>query len=142
VSVRARSLSKPPDGFENREARRAAHYGLATVFLMRGDAWMEPAGTWVAGGSNAEFAIAPDAQSTLQLFMRNGPVANRVTLESATWKETLTLEPGAERTLPLPKDRRRLAIPLKVTATTGFRPADFNPKTEDVRFLGVWIETR
>ena len=142
VSVRALSLSGPPDGFENREARRGAHYGLATVFLMRGDAWMEPMGTWVAGGSNAEFAIAPDAQSTLELFMRNGPVANRVTLESATWKETLTLEPGAERTLPLPRDRRRLAIPLKVTAATGFRPADFDPKTEDVRFLGVWIETR
>jgi hypothetical protein len=142
VSVRALSLSGPSDGFENREARRAAHYGLATVFLMRGDAWMEPMGTWVAGGSNAEFAIAPDPQSTLELFMRNGPVANRVTLESATWKETLTLEPGAERTLPLPRDRRRLAIPLKVTAATGFRPADFNPKTEDVRFLGVWIETR
>jgi len=142
VSVRALSLSLPPEGFENREARRAAHYGLATVFLMGGDAWVEPTGAWVAGGSNAEFAIAPDAQSSLELFMRNGPVANRVTLESATWKESLTLEPGAERTLPLPRDRRRVAIPLKVSATTGFRPADFNPKTEDVRFLGVWIETR
>jgi hypothetical protein len=142
VSFRALSLSEPPEGFENREARRAARYGLATVFLMGGDAWMEPTGAWVAGGSNAEFAIAPDPQSTLELFMRNGPVANRVTLDSVTWKEILTLEPGAERILRLPTDRRRPATPLRVTSTNGFRPADVDPKSEDVRFLGVWIETR
>ena len=142
VSFRALSLSESPEGFENREARRAARYGLATVFLMGGDAWMEPTGAWVAGGSNAEFAIAPDPQSTLELFMRNGPVANRVTLDSGTWKETLPLEPGAERILRLPADRSRPATPLSVTATNGFRPADVDRKSEDVRFLGVWIETR
>jgi hypothetical protein len=74
--------------------------------------------------------------------MRNGPVANRVTLDSVTWKEILTLEPGAERMLRLPTDPRRPATPLRVTATNGFRPADVDPKSEDVRFLGVWIETR
>ena len=104
---------------------------------------MEPTGAWVAGGSSAEFAIAPDPQSTLELFMRNGPVANRVTLESATlegntharaWRRT--------RRCRLPTDRRRPVTPLNVTATNGFRPADVDPKSEDVRFLGVWIETR
>ena len=49
---------------------------------------------------------------------------------------------AVQRASALAKDRKLKAIPLKVSATTGFRPADFNPKTEDVRFLGVWIETR
>ena len=142
VSVRAVSLAEPPEGLENREARRAARYGPAIVFLLDGDAWVEPVGTWVAGGSNAEFAIAPDPQSSFQLFLRNGPVANTVTLESAGWREIFMFEPGAERFVQIPADRRRRATLLAVAATNGFRPADVDPKSEDVRFLGVWIETR
>jgi hypothetical protein len=142
VSVRAVSLSDPPEGMENREARRAARYGPAVVFLLDGDAWVEPSGTWIAGGSSAEFAIAPDRQSPFQLFIRNGPVQNSVALESAGWRETLALEPGAERIVRLPTDDRRRVTSLNVKPATGFRPADVDPKSEDVRFLGVWIETR
>ena len=103
---------------------------------------MEPTGAWIAGASNAEFAIAPDPESPFQLFVRNGPVANKVTLESAAWREILMLEPGDERFVQIPTDHRRRVTPLKVAATNGFRPADVDPKSEDVRFLGVWIETR
>ena len=103
---------------------------------------MEPVGTWVAGGSSAEFAVTPDAQAPLRLFVRNGPAENKVTLESAGWQETLILEPGAERIVQIPTDHPRRVIPLKVAATKGFRPADVDPKSDDVRFLGVWIETR
>jgi hypothetical protein len=74
--------------------------------------------------------------------MRNGPVENSVTLESDGWRQTLVLEPGAERIVQVPTDGRRRVVPLNVSATKGFRPADVDPKSEDVRRLGVWIETR
>lgn len=145
VSVRAISVSEPPEGLENREARRAARYGPALVFLLGGHAWVEPAGAWIAGASSAEFAIAPDRPSLFQIFVRNGAAANEVTLESSGWRDRLALKPGEERFVRLPSDTRsddRRLIRLKVAATDGFRPADVDPKSADVRFLGVWIETR
>ena len=144
VSMRAVSVSVPPEGLEGREARRAARYGPALVFFIGGEAWVEPTGAWIAGASSAEFAIAPDPSSRVQIFLRNGAAENDVTLESPGWQERLLLKPGEERFVAVPPDRpdfRRL-MRLKVTTTNGFRPADVDPKTEDVRFLGVWIETR
>ena len=142
VRIRAVSVLAPEAGMENREARRASRYGPAVVFLLGGDAWVEPAGIWVAAGSSADFAIALDAQTPLQLFVRNGPVENGVTLESGAWHERLALKPGEERIVQVPADSRRRTVPLKVAPTHGFRPADFDPKSQDVRELGVWIETR
>jgi hypothetical protein len=145
VSVRAVSVAARRDRLEGREARRAARYGPALVFLLNGDAWMEPTGAWIAGGSSAEFAVAAEGPSPLQIFVRNGPVENDVTLESPGWRESLQLKPGEERFVRTTPDNRpdnpRL-LPLKLSTSNGFRPADFDPKTEDIRILGVWIETR
>jgi hypothetical protein len=52
------------------------------------------------------------------------------------------LKPGEERFVGVQPDDRGRVMRLKVTATNGFRPADVDPKSEDVRFLGVWIEVR
>ena len=109
---------------------------------MSGDAWMEPAGIWIAGGSNAEFAIAPDRQSAVHLSIRNGSADNTVTLESAGWRDSLMLGPDEERMVQIPTNDRSQATPLRVAATNGFRPVDVDPKSADERFLGVWIETR
>ena len=142
VSVRALSVSEPQEGLNDGEARRGGRYGPAMLFLMGGDAWVEPGGTWIAGRSNAEFVIVPDPQSTARLFVRNGPVDNEVTLQSAAWRENLKLRPGEERLVSLPVERRRPATPLNVTAANGFRPADVDSRSDDQRFLGAWIETR
>lgn len=145
VSVRAVSVSSAPKGLDGREARRGARYGPALVFLLGGGAWVEPAGAWIAGASSAEFAISPDPPSPFQIFVRNGAAENEVTLESSGWRERLALKPGEERFVRVSSDTRsddRRLIRLKVAATNGFHPADVDPKSEDVRFLGVWIETR
>jgi hypothetical protein len=133
---------EPPRGLEDREAERGARYGSVVVFLLSGDAWMEPAGIWIAGGSNAEFAIAPDRQSPIHLSLRNGSADNIVTLESATWRQSLMLGPDEALMVQIPTDGRSQATPLRVAATNGFRPVDVDPKSADERFLGVWIETR
>jgi hypothetical protein len=126
------------------ETSRSARYQYPDrpTALLDGDAWMEPPGTWVAGESSAEFAVAPDPQSPIQLFLRNGPVANTVSLESAGWHETFTFAPGAEQLVQIPVDHVHRPVPLTVAASHGFRPADLDPASDDVRFLGVWIETR
>jgi hypothetical protein len=142
ASIRTASLVEPPDGLDDREAKSGARYGHVVVFLLGGDAWMEPAGIWIAGGSSAEFAIAPDRQSPIQLSLRNGSADNNVTLESATWRESLRLGPEEALMVQIPTDGRSQATPLRVAATNGFRPVDVDPKSEDERFLGVWIETR
>ncbi|HEY3045540.1 MAG TPA: hypothetical protein VGJ39_16030, partial [Vicinamibacterales bacterium] len=142
VSMRAVSVSAAPEGLEGREARRAARYGPALVFFLGGDAWMEPTGAWIGGVSDADFAVATDPPSSFQIFVRNGSVDNEVTLQTPRWRERLTLKPGEERVVGVPPDDRGRVMRLKVTATNGFRPADVDPKSEDVRFLGVWIETR
>jgi hypothetical protein len=141
VSIRAVALQPAEAALETREARRAARYGPATVFLISGDAWVEPGGTWIAGRSNAEFAIASEPHAPLQLLVRNGPVENHVTLASAAWREQLRLAAGEERLVPVPAGNR-LTTPLTVSAANGFRPADVDPGSEDRRLLGVWIETR
>ncbi len=113
-SIRAASLVEPPRSLEGREAKSGARYGPVVVYLMSGDVWMEPAGIWIAGGSNAEFAIAPDRQSPIHLFLRNGSADNTVTLESAAWRDSLMLGPDEERVVQIPTDGRSRATPLSV----------------------------
>ena len=142
MSIRAASLVEPPRSLEEREAKSGARYGPVVVFLMGGDVWMEPAGIWIAGGSNAEFAIAPDRRSPIHVSLRNGSAGNTVTLESAAWRERFVLAPDEVREVQIPTDGRSQATPLRVASTNGFRPVDVDPKSADERFLGVWIETR
>jgi len=141
-SIRAASLVEPPRSLEGREAKSGARYGPVVVYLLSGDVWLEPAGIWIAGGSNAEFAIAPDRQSPIHLFLRNGSADNTVTLESAAWRDSLMLGPDEVRMLQIPTDGRSQATPLRIAATNGFRPVDVDPKSADDRFLGAWIEAR
>ncbi|HMF99061.1 MAG TPA: hypothetical protein VKE96_32395, partial [Vicinamibacterales bacterium] len=70
-------------------AWRAARYGPATVFLLDGRAYVESAGSWIAGSSEAEFAIVRDRGAPVQLFVRNFAVDNTVVLESDRWRQDL-----------------------------------------------------
>jgi hypothetical protein len=124
------------------EARFSARYGPATLFLLDGTAWLEAAGAWIGGGRRARFLVTSGDVPAFHMLVRNGPVANEVTIAGAAWREQLTLAPGEERVLPVPVDARGRGILLEVTSTGGFRPSEVDPKSDDVRFLGAWIDTR
>jgi hypothetical protein len=124
------------------EARFSARYGPATLFLLEGTAWLEAAGAWIGGGRSARFLVTSGDVPAFHMLVRNGPVANEVTIASAAWREQLVLGPGEERVLPVPVDARGRGVLLDVTSTGGFRPSDVDPKSDDVRFLGAWIDTR
>lgn len=117
-------------------------YGPALVFLMNGHAYMEPAGTWIAGGESGEFVIEPDARQPIRLFVRNPPVENQVTLEGDGWRQQLAMKPGEERFVDLPLASGRTAARVRVTTARGARPVDFEQGSTDARLLGCWIETR
>jgi len=142
VSIRSISMQSLAETLEDREARRATRLGSSLVFWLTGEAWVEPGGAWIGGRSEAEFSIATDPHSPLQLLVRNGPVENHVTLTSAAWKETLQLDPDDERVVQVPSGLNSRLTPLTVAVSNGFRPADVDAGSDDRRLLGVWIEAR
>jgi hypothetical protein len=130
---------RPADGVE---AGHGARYGSAAVYALTGTVWVEPGGMWIGGAGEAGFVIRPDEPGAIHLFLRNGPVTNVVTLASDSWRQEVRLQAGEERVVDVPTDRRRLAASLQVMSAQGFRPSEVNPKTDDDRFLGVWIATQ
>jgi hypothetical protein len=52
----------------------------------------------------------------------------------------MQLGPGEERRIQVPLDPRRGAALLTVTASTGFRPSEIDPRSRDGRFLGAWVK--
>ena len=141
VSVRAVDIPGGRHQLSRIEPMHVVRYGPALVFLMSGDAYTEPGGTWIAGGGAAEFVIAPDPGAPIRLFVRNAPVTNEVTLESGSWRQVLSLQPREERLLDVPTDPNRPGVPLRASCASGARPADYE-KSDDTRLLGCWIETR
>jgi hypothetical protein len=104
---------------------------------------MEPGGAWVGGGSDgADFAVQPAAPGPFRLLVRNGALANDVTLLSGAWRQSVALKPGEERVIDVPADSRRPGALLQVRPARSFRPSDVDPKSTDDRPLGVWIATQ
>jgi hypothetical protein len=122
-------------------ARRAVRYGNTTVFFLDERSFPEPDAFWVGGERSASAVVQPDgARPTVALLLRNAPVENRVVIQSGTWREEMALDPGDERRLQLPIDAQRGAALFTISAAAGFRPADVDPTSRDVRFLGVWVK--
>jgi hypothetical protein len=142
ILVRPVAITGSRDRIVKEDSDRAARYGPAVVFLVGGEAYMEPGGTWVAGRSSADFVIEPDKGASLRLFLRNPPVENLVTLEGKDWREYLVLKPGEERLVDLPVAADSRGVFLRISSAQGARPTEFEPGSTDARFLGCWIETR
>ncbi|HEV3218050.1 MAG TPA: hypothetical protein VGZ27_20150 [Vicinamibacterales bacterium] len=142
VELRAVSVLPPRDRIESgSEAGHGARYGSAVMFHLSGPVWVEPDGTWIGRGADADFVIAPDVRETLHLFVRNGAVKNQVTLESGDWLRNLDLAPSEESVIEIPVHEGP-GTPLTVRSLSGFRPSDVDATSQDDRFLGVWIATR
>jgi hypothetical protein len=124
-------------------ARRAQQYGPAVVFFFDDGVFPEQPGFWVRGGRTAGLAIAPTAPaSPLSLFVRNAPVANRLTLAIDGERQTIDLRAREERFIPLQTTNGRRAARVSLQSDTGFHPAEVEPGSTDNRFLGVWVEVR
>jgi hypothetical protein len=129
------AVSLDPPG---RARARTKPYGPASVTLLSGRAYLEDPGAWIAGGQEAALLLVPQPGGRVRLVLRNAPVENRVVVATGSWRDELELAPREERVIDLP---RRRAV-LRVSTSTGARPVEFEPGSEDRRLLGCWIEFR
>ena len=74
------------------------------------------------------------------LFVRNAPASNTLTLEAGAWRAHLQLAAGEEREIKLPLTGPAMLI--RLSASSGFVPAEVDPNSRDTRFLGVWLQVR
>jgi hypothetical protein len=112
------------------------------VFFLKGSAFMERVGTWVAGRRSAEFAIVPEPVAAVHLFLRNFVVDNSVTVDAGGSRQELSMKPREERMLDLPLDPGRAGMLVRITSAAGAKPSDLEPGNLDQRMLGCWIEVR
>ena len=120
---------------------RAVRYPAATVFFLDDGSFAEPEAFWVGGARRSSIVVQPDERpSALELLVRNAPVENRLTIESAGWREEIALAAGEERRVRVPLDPARDATLIELSSASGFRPSAVDPTSRDDRYLGVWIK--
>ena len=142
LDIRAERVLEREARVTNDEGGHAARYGPALVFMLRGSAFMERGGTWVAGQRFADFAIVPESGDSVHLFLRNFVVDNIVTVDGGGFHQQVALKPREERMLDLPFEQGRRGVVVRITSAAGAKPSDLEPGNLDQRMLGCWIEAR
>ena len=141
LTIEPIAIVPPAERLTSDYAKRGVRYPTAVVFFLDDRRFPEPEAFWAGGARRSSVVIDPDTPGTaVTLLVRNGPVNNRVVLESGRWHEELQLGAGEERRVAVPIYQRRGAALLTMTTTAGFRPSAVDPKSRDDRFLGVWIK--
>jgi hypothetical protein len=137
------SLSEGAGQFAGGRAATAERYGDLIAYFVTDRQFPEPNGIWIRPDGESVVIVQPDApRAALSLVLRNGPFENTVDVRTGNGTEQLTLQPGEERTLELPlaSGGRTAAVAFRVSRW--FRPSEVDPKSDDVRRLGVWVEFR
>ena len=109
------------------------------VFYLDSNVWVEPDGFWVRGGAPASLLVSPAGTATVVVTIRNGGSAGPVTVELAGRRETLSLDAWEIQELRVPVTGQELLVPLTISPTNGFRPAEVDPESRDRRWLGCWV---
>jgi hypothetical protein len=122
-------------------ARQAVRYPSSSVYFLDDRSFPEPDGFW-AGGTRSTSVVfdTDDDRSSIDLAVRNAPVANVVTIQTGSWREVLQLTPGEERQIRVPVSPQRGAALVTIESTSGFRPSEVEADNRDNRFLGVWVK--
>jgi hypothetical protein len=143
IVVEPLSLVPPSRRLTPDYARKAVRYGDATVYFMDERSFPEPEAFWVGGARQSSIVVQPDAPRVVaHLLVRNGPVENRVLVQSGSWRDEMTLGAGEERRVDVPLDRERGATLVTLRTSAGFQPSAVDPKSRDERFLGVWVRVQ
>jgi hypothetical protein len=123
-------------------AGRAVTTAAGALFVVDGDVYAEPTGAWVIARATGRF-VAQASSDRVRLLLRNGQAPNTITVSSGDWHDTLSFGPNESREIVVPgRAGDAGATVLTIQPAAGFRPADTNPASRDVRVLGVWVELR
>jgi hypothetical protein len=142
ASLRPLEIVPPSRRLSARYARRAQRYGPGVVFFLDDGVFAEEPGFWVRGNMTASFVVSSRVAGSRQLFLRNSPEANDVTITIDGRDERLSLQPREERVVPLTLRTPDGVALVSLRSPAGFHPSDLEPGSTDTRFLGVWVELR
>jgi hypothetical protein len=121
--------------------RAAASYVSASVFFHDAEAYPEHDGFWVKGRSETQVTIAKKvpASPSVTLVIHSGSRASVVTLSTGRWTEHAELVPGVTTRVSVPSDATEQFIPLTISTSDGFVPAETERGNRDRRLLGAWV---
>jgi hypothetical protein len=130
-------------------ATSAGRYGTTVVYELAQSVvfgepgiYFESPGFWVTGGREAAMVFASASGQRIQrLLVRNGAAANQVSLSSGVWRQEFPMGPGQETTVDVPLASAEASV-VRVRTSSGFRPSAVDPRSQDQRFLGCWIEIK
>jgi hypothetical protein len=121
--------------------RAAADFGVARAFFHDGGSYPEAEGFWAKGRSVVQMTIVKGREQdpSITLAIHSGPRPNTVTLDTPAGSQRLDLVPGVTTKVLVPTKAGERFIPLSITSTDGFVPAELDRASKDRRLLGVWI---
>jgi len=102
------------------------------------------AGVWVLAGAPSLLSLAESAPvpgsvlPPLIVRLRSDSPANRITLSSRGWHQTVSLSAGVPVDVAVPRTGAAVT-PLSVQADSAYVPAEHEPGSADRRPLGVWV---
>lgn len=115
-------------------------FGSTMVFFHDAVSYIEPGGFWARGRARMRVTLVKtDASNSFTMNLHCGARPNRVTLATPHWSERLDLVPNTTRTVVLPSAADGSLMPLEITTSSGFVPAEIEPANKDRRLLGCWI---
>ena len=122
----------------------SATYKDVMVTFHGDQVYAERDGFWVRGRSTLLATFAPPeapgrAARACDCRCTGAPRRRTSASRRATWGTTVALEPGVPRELHVPALRGQTLLPVRITAESGFVPAETHGGS-DRRLLGCWIE--
>jgi hypothetical protein len=119
------------------------------LYLMDENAFMPESGKrfWVAGAARAEMILRTDRAIESATLHLHSAVANYITISLGRAHASIDLQAAGDGTVVLEPGpgvvyKESRAYVFTVTTTNGFVPAEVDPKSQDRRFLGVFIEPK
>ena len=135
------ALKEGGAGFAGGRAATAERYGELIVYFLTDRQFPEPGGVWLRPDGESVVVVQPDVPETeVTLSVRNGPLDNVIEVRSSGRTERMELRPGEERALSLPVVNGAGAAAVGFRVARWFRPSEVDPKSDDVRRLGAWLE--
>jgi len=120
--VRATLITASPARAVKALARQSGSYPGGDVFFLDGNVVPDGEGFWVREGRTTDVVFTHGvvaANRTRVLHLRNGDVANVVTLRLGVWQHVVSLAAGQEENVSLPVADAIGTWPLTITAASG-----------------------
>jgi hypothetical protein len=116
-----------------------ANHPLAYIAYADANTFPEGGIFWTRDTHEGDVFVAPAGATMLVLTLYPGPVGGRVSLRVGGQHLEVNLSRDETRQIEVPVPDGMRLVPLSVQASGTFRPADVDPRSDDVRWLGCQV---